>query len=109
MEDDKALIDRAKRQFEVNGAPWTDRTEAAIRNVVTPILMDRDTAILAPAQVRIIRALIVNAIGDNERALRLACAVHGTPASVVAGALNDELSKILDQLSGYYSPDGVPY
>jgi hypothetical protein len=62
-----ALIDRARKQFETNGAPWTDRTEAAIRNVVTPLIMDRDAAVLSPEHVRIVRTLVKGAIADFDR------------------------------------------
>lgn len=39
METPDQLIARARQQFELHGAPWNDRTEAALRNVVSPLFM----------------------------------------------------------------------
>ncbi len=102
------VIERAKKQFETHGVEWNDRTEAAVRNVVAPLLMDRDAAVLTPAQVRVIRALVSGAIGDHDRCLQLFNAFHGTQATVPS-VVREGLEQILDQLAGYYSTEGVPY
>lgn len=107
MEDDKALIERAKRQFEVNGAPWTDRTEAAIRNVVTPLVMDIEALTLGSAQVRILRVLVKGAIADTERLAVLA--PIDAPGWLNAQKAREALGKILDKLSLAYADNGGPY
>jgi len=109
--NNERLIERARQQFETHGAPWTDRTEPTIRNIVMPLLMDRDAAILAPAHVRIIRMLVLGAIADVElqRALPLDLGLFIGTREMSAVKAKEALTAIVDSLDGYYGKDGTPY
>lgn len=96
------LMERAQKQFEAHGAPWTDRTEAAIRNIVTPLIMDRDAAVLAPEHVRIVRALVKGASADFDR-----IGILGVVG--LAAEAKQSMVELMRKLDGYYDPTGQPY